>query len=82
MALSGMTTIEFSRRFYLIPGDNMYDFSYDKVKDNLFIIFGTNKWLRVLSPSLRALPLSGIEFSFKIKEDGYDEDGYLPIKFD
>lgn len=64
MALSGMTTIEFSRRFYMIPGDNMYDFSYDKVKDNLFIIFGTNKWLRVLSPSLRAQPLNGIEFSF------------------
>lgn len=38
------------------------------MRDNLFIIFGTNKLIRMLSPSLRALPLSGLEFSYEIKE--------------
>ena len=64
MACSGLTTIEFWRRFYMLQGENLYDFSFDTVSDNLFIIFGTHKIIRIFSPSLRALPLSGIEFSF------------------
>lgn len=64
MACCGLTTIEFWNRFYIIGGEDLYDYSYDQIKDNLFVIFGTHKWVRILSPSLRALPLSGIEFSF------------------
>ena len=48
----------------MLQGENLYDFSFDTVSDNLFIIFGTHKIIRIFSPSLRALPLSGIEFSF------------------
>ena len=54
----------------------MFDFSFDTVKDNLFVLFGTHKPLRILSPSMRALPLSGLEWSFLVKEEGFDEDGY------
>ena len=71
-----MTTIEFMKRFHL-KNDNVYDFSYERIKDNLFVIFGTHKILRVLSPSLRALPFSGIEFSFQMKDDGYNEEGII-----
>jgi hypothetical protein len=63
LACTGMTTVEFMKKFHL-KNDNVYDFSYDTVKDNLFVIFGTHKMFRILSPSLRALPLNGIEFSF------------------
>jgi len=57
----------------------MFDFSFDTVKDNLFVLFGTHKLLRILSPSMRALPFSGLEWSFLIKEEGFDEDGYRLI---
>jgi hypothetical protein len=57
--------------------DNLYDFSFNTVNDNLFVIFGTHKWFRILSPSLRALPLTGLEFSFQMKENGYGEDGVI-----
>ena len=60
----------------MLQGENLYDFSFDTVSDNLFIIFGTHKIIRIFSPSLRALPLSGIEFSFQIKELGYTEEGF------
>lgn len=76
LALSGFTTVEFMKRFHLRT-DDVYDFSYDTIKDNLFVIFGTHKLLRIFSPSLRALPFSGIEFSFQMKDDGYNEEGII-----
>lgn len=76
LACSGMTTIEFMKRFHLRE-DNVYDFAYDTIRDNLFVIFGTHKLLRILSPSMRALPLSGLEFSFEMKQEGYDEEGII-----
>lgn len=76
MACSGMTTIELVRQNSLWDDEQMFDFSFDTVKDNLFVLFGTHKPLRILSPSMRALPLSGLEWSFLVKEEGFDEDGY------
>lgn len=58
----------------------MFDFSFDTIKDNLFVLFGTHKLLRILSPSMRALPLSGLEWSFLVKEEGFDEDGYRYVE--
>ena len=76
LACSGMTTIEAWRKYQLQVGELMYDYSYGTVRDNLFVIFGTTKLLRILSPSMRALPLSGVEFSYLVKEAGYEEDGF------
>jgi hypothetical protein len=76
MVCSGMTTIELVRQNSLLPDEQMFDFSFDTISDNLFIIFGTHKIIRILSPSLRALPLSGIEWSFVLKDERFDEDGY------
>lgn len=76
LACCGMTTIEFMKRFHLRE-DNVYDFAYDTIKDNLFVIFGTHKIFRILSPSMRALPLSGLEFSFQMKQEGYNEEGII-----
>lgn len=41
----------------------------------MFVIFGTTKIARVLSPSLRALPFNGIEWSFMMRDLGFDEFG-------
>jgi sensor histidine kinase YesM len=76
LACAGFTTVEFMKKFHL-RNDDVYDFSYDTVKDNLFVIFGTHKIFRILSPSMRALPFSGIEFSFQMKDEGYNEDGII-----
>lgn len=46
--------------------------------DNLYTCFGTNKPLRMLSPSLRTLPLTGLEWSFYQQDEGYDVDGERP----
>lgn len=45
------------------------------------MIFGTHKLVRILSPSLRALPLSGIEYSFQLRDAGYCEDGFKESLF-
>lgn len=76
LACAGITSIEFMKRFHL-KEENVYDYSYNTVSDNLFIIFGTHKFIRILSPSMRSLPLSGLEFSFQQKEAGYDENGVI-----
>jgi hypothetical protein len=77
LACSGMTQVEMSKMAQHF-GKNYYNYSYQSVSDNLFVIFGTTKVMRMFSPSLRALPLTGLEFSFQMKEAGYDEEGFGP----
>ena len=79
LAISGTTTIEFWKyhaSYVSVP----YDFSFDLVRDNLFNIFGTYKFVRAFSPSLRELPLTGLEWSFLLKEKGIGEDGEVSIE--
>ncbi len=42
---------------------------------NLYRIFGTQSFVQALSPSLRSLPFSGIEWSFLMKDMGFNEKG-------
>jgi hypothetical protein len=77
LALNGITTIEFWKRASQgNDADEMYDYRFEHMSDNLFTIFGTQKLIRILSPSLRNLPFNGIEFSFLLKDRGYDEYGW------
>ena len=64
----------------MFEDEQIFDFSFDTIKDNLFVLFGTHKIFRILSPSMRALPLSGLEWSYLIKEEGFDEDGYRIVE--
>jgi hypothetical protein len=82
LCLTGFTTIEFFRRQGRFDDEDMFDFSFETVRDNLFVIFGTTKPLRILSPSLRALPFNGTEWSFMLKDLGYSEEGIKDAKFD
>lgn len=68
MCMSGFTTIEFVKRINLELEMDLFDFSFPTARDNLFVVFGTTKLLRVLSPSMRSLPFSGLEWSFSMKE--------------
>lgn len=40
--------------------------------DNIFEIFGTHKMMRVLSPSLRSVPFTGIEWAFLMQDLGFN----------
>lgn len=47
------------------------------LSDNLYRVFGTYKIFRVLSPSFRNVPFTGLEWSFKLKDEGFDCDGFF-----
>ena len=47
------------------------------IKDNLYKTFGTYNLIAVLSPSLRNIPFTGVEWSYQMKDLGYDERGIL-----
>ena len=74
IACSGLTTIEFMGRNtgYKM---NAYDFTFQRIRDNLFKIFGTKSYFEMLSPSLRYNPFNGIEWSFQMKDLGFNEFG-------
>ena len=78
-ALTGQTTIEYFtnqlRDDMSSRGKVYYDFSFKSASDNLWMIFGTNKLFRVLSPSMRNVPFTGIEWAFLMREAGYSQEG-------
>ena len=74
LACKGRTTIEV---WTIFDSDkNLAPLGFDNYKDNLFRVFGTHKILRVLSPSTRNVPFTGLEWSFWFKDHGYDALGY------
>lgn len=52
-----------------------FDYSFGNASENLFAIFATQKIFRILSPSLRNSPFTGLEFSFVLHDEGYDCEG-------
>ena len=80
LAMCGYTTIEFWS-----PGpDNEaleeIDYAFQTVSDNLFRVFGTHKVFRILSPSLRNVPFTGIEWAFFQNAEGFDFNGFKVVK--
>jgi len=54
-----------------------YDFNFKGIRDNLYRIFGTSNPIAMLSPSLRNLPFQGIEWSYQMRDLGFNERGEL-----
>lgn len=77
LALFGQSTVEFMRQ---MTEDEQKDLSFTKLKDNVFRIFGTYSVIRMLSPSLRSIPFTGLEWSFQLKDEGYDENGLKVVE--
>ena len=71
-----MTNVEFLQRETGYKNLN-YDYSFLRVKDNLFKVFGTKSGFQMLSPSLRYNAFTGIEWSFQMKDLGFNEYGEL-----
>ena len=65
LAFYGKTSIEFWGDF--AENDlTKAKLHFDTINDNLFRIFGTHKLFRILSPSLRNVPFTGLEWSFML----------------
>jgi hypothetical protein len=73
LACRGKTTIEFWAG--VGSGNDTFNFGFDSKRDCLFMIFGTRKILRILSPSLRSLPFTGLEWAFLLDQEGYTQRG-------
>ena len=78
LACIGTTTIEFWKG----EGTGLYKdeakLRFDNISDNLYRIFGTYTIIRILSPSMRNVPFTGLEWSFFFRDAGYDCDGLKP----
>jgi hypothetical protein len=74
VAGSGLTTVEFIGRQTGYK-TNYYDFTFSRSRDNFFKIFGTKSFFGMLSPSLRYNAFNGIEWSFQMKDLGFNEFG-------
>ena len=77
LAMCGLTTIEFWDES-VRNADGRKDWAFKRVRDNLFRVFGTKSYFQLLSPSMRYIAFTGLEWSFQLKDLGYDEDGKKP----
>lgn len=77
LAIFGNTTIEFWKREGLGDDKREATYRFPTAADNLYRIFGTYKVVRILSPSFRNVPFTGLEWSFRCKDEGFDCDGLL-----
>lgn len=75
LALVGYSTIEWWTECLQEPAkDKQYHkFPFNRVNDNLFKVFGTYKLFRVLSPSMRNVPFTGLEWAFLMRDLGYSQ---------
>ena len=80
LACSGSSSVEYWYRCFgeidEPEGVIKFDFSFVDKADNLFEIFGTNKLIRILSPSLRNVPFTGIEWAFLMQDLGFNQTGH------
>lgn len=78
LAMTGLTTVD------ILCGSNLPKSSstsqrkqrltFKNVSDNLFRVFGTHSFFSILSPSLRAMPFSGVEWTFQARDLGFMEE--------
>ena len=72
LAMFGSTTIEFWKYEGIGLEQGECKLRFDTVSDNLYRVFGTHKFFRILSPSFRNVPFTGLEWSFKYQDEGFD----------
>ena len=75
LALKGWTSVDFMASWQRRPASTAvaekHDFKFANYRDNLYAIFGTNKLLRMLSPSMRNVPFTGLEWAFLMSDLGF-----------
>jgi hypothetical protein len=77
LAFVGCSTIEFwgSMMQEAEPNKVKFEFGFKTVSDNLYKTFGTSKIFRMFSPSMRNVPFTGLEWTFQLHDEGFDQNG-------
>ncbi len=75
LAMTGFSTIEFFGSVSRTDSGEKYDFNFSTIRDNLYKTFGTHGIFAIFSPSLRNVPFSGIEWSYQMRDLGFNEKG-------
>ena len=71
----GSSTIELWKNRGTGSNKNEMTLRFSSITDNLYKVFGTHKIFRILSPSFRNVPFTGLEWSFKCLDEGYNCEG-------
>jgi hypothetical protein len=79
LAMTGVTTVDVlcgsnEPRSSQSSSEKKQRLSFKRVSDNLFRVFGTHSFIGILSPSLRAMPFSGVEWTFQARDLGFMEE--------
>jgi hypothetical protein len=82
LAMTGFTTIEFFGSVSRQGDGEKYDFNFKSIRDNLYRVFGTRSLIGIFSPSMRSIPFSGVEWSYQMRDLGYNEKGHLSSNLD
>lgn len=82
LAMFGTTTVEFMKNEGIGSDKREAKLRFESIGDNLYRIFGTHKIFRIFSPSFRNVPFTGLEWSFRFKDEGYDCDGLIEGSMD
>ena len=72
LAFKGNTTVEYWSKGYKRSEAQL---NFTRKRDNLYRVFGTYKLFRILSPSMRNVPYTGLEWSYYFRDEGYDCNG-------
>jgi len=75
LAMTGYSTIEFFGAIQRSESGEKYDYAFKNIRDNLYKTFGTQNLVAIFSPSLRNIPFSGVEWSYEMKDLGFNERG-------
>ena len=82
LAMTGYSTIEFFGAIQRSESGEKYDYAFKNIRDNLYKTFGTQNLIAIFSPSLRNVPFSGVEWSYQMKDLGFNERGERLARFD
>ena len=82
LAMTGYSTIEFFGAISRADNGEKYDYAFKNIRDNLYKTFGTQNLVAIFSPSLRNVPFSGIEWSYQMKDLGFNERGERQVFID
>ncbi len=61
----------------MLQSGQKYDYNFKSIRDNLYKTFGTYNMFAIFSPSLRNVPFTGIEWSYQMRDLGFNERGEL-----
>jgi hypothetical protein len=81
VAMTGMSTVDVicggssgGQNSFVSSTGKKHRLTFRNVQDNLYKVFGTQSTIAILSPSLRGMPFSGVEWTYQARDLGFKEE--------